>query len=1276
MSGVSGPGPLEFPGTPRFEIVRRLGAGGMGVVYEALDREQQCRVALKTVQTLQAEALLRLKNEFRALQDLDHPNLVNLGELCEVEGRWFFTMELVHGVNFTQYVRGAAPFPEPSSAGGDRADVSPDAKTHQAVSPDANTVASASSVDGAVASSPPGDRPSGPRPVTFDEPRLRAALAQLAAGLRALHDMGRVHRDIKPSNILVTPAGRVVILDFGLATGIDRTDQSSALHPVGTFEYMAPEQAASKPVGPEADWYSVGVLLYQALAGQVPFAGAPLEVMMSKQQHDPAPPRTICAAVPPDLDALCVDLLRFDPRQRPTGAEVLRRIGATAAPTPAGPSSASFTQTPPFVGRAEELGSLRAAFEASRHGTAVAVLVQGESGIGKSALVRRFAEEIRGAWADAVVLTGRCYEREAVPFKGVDGVIDALSRYMTRLPDDRAAALLPRAAGLLGRVFPVLRRVKALAESPLPGGLTGADPQEQRTRLFAAVRELLGRLADRGPLVLIIDDLHWVDADSLALLAELLRPPEAPAMLLVATLRRASELPARTNAVDVVATLPGDVRRLSLGRLPADDASELVTQLLRRAAGQVTSQASVIAAEARGHPLFIDELVRYAALRPGPASASLTFEQVVRARVASLPAAARKVLEVVAVAGPPLAQDVVARAAGLEPAEFARAVAVLRVGNLVQTTGVRGLDAVATYHDRVRGAILAQLEVEERRSCHRELALALEATGHADARTLADQWRGAGDPDRAAAYVIRAAADAEVGLAFAQAADLYRVALELRPGDSSARKVRVKLAYALQDAGRGAEAAATFVAAAAEAPAPEALELKRRAAENYLRSGHVDEGLATVSEVLRVIGLRLPQTPRRALVSAFLRRALIRLRGLRFRERHASQVPPEQLERIDICWAVASTLGMVNNMYGVDFNGRTLLMALRAGEPGRLALALANETIYTSLEGHGARSRALRLLELTERLAHRLDDPRCLAWATSARGIADYFSGRFAAAREHLAQAEQLHRERCTGATFEVDTMSIFTLLATFYVGRIAELSRRTPQLLAEALDRGDLYLATNLRLGLANCAWLVGDSPDEAQRMADEASARWSHAGFQVQHWYDLTAQVQIALYRGEGARAREVLAGRWAGLNGSLLLRIEVVRIEALVLRARAALAAAATSSANSELLREAERDALTLAGQPAAWGKALAEALLAGVAARRGAADEARDRLREAEEAFAAAHMALHAALARRRRGQLVGGDQGRTLVAAADAWLADQRIARPDRWAAMLAPGFDD
>ncbi|HEX6836889.1 MAG TPA: protein kinase, partial [Polyangia bacterium] len=148
----------------------------MGVVYEALDQERNTHVALKTLRTREPRAILRLKHEFRALRDLQHGNLVSFGELFESGGDWFFTMELVRGVDLLSWVRakdGGAPGDTPEE-------------------PSTATVAGTANK----APSKPWPTPPPSLAAPFDEARLRDALRQLGRGLTALHDGNRVHRDI------------------------------------------------------------------------------------------------------------------------------------------------------------------------------------------------------------------------------------------------------------------------------------------------------------------------------------------------------------------------------------------------------------------------------------------------------------------------------------------------------------------------------------------------------------------------------------------------------------------------------------------------------------------------------------------------------------------------------------------------------------------------------------------------------------------------------------------------------------------------------------------------------------------------------------------------------------------------------------------------------------------------------------------------------------------------------------------------------------------------
>jgi len=1212
----------EFAGTQRFQVLSRLGEGGMGVVYAAFDRERNSRVALKTLTSVRADALMRFKNEFRGLADLHHPNLVSLGELFRdggpdgdgAAGRWFFTMELVEGQDFLRWVRG-------SDAGAG-----------------------------------PGGAAAEPGPLDArGEARLRSALAGLAQGLAALHAAGKVHRDIKPSNILVTEGGRVVVLDFGLAMDVAARSGQSEADAVGTVDYMAPEQAASKQVGPPADWYSMGVLLYEALTGRVPFQGAPLEILMDKQRFEPAPPRALVGTVAPDLDALCVELLRFTPEARPDARRILQRLGA---PAQVSAPAVTHTRAPPFVGRQGELAVLRQGFERARAGGGpVLVLIEGESGVGKSVLWRQFTDQLQAESERVVVLAGRCYEREAVPYKAFDGVVDALSRFMARLPRVEASGLLPLKASLLAQVFPVLRRVEVIAQAPLPRDAGRMDPQEQRMRVFAALRELLARLAERRPLVLVIDDLQWADADSRAMLEEVLRPPDAPGILLIATAR---------DHLGLAGAL-----HLRLEALPASEACQLV-ELLWPDAGDA---AAAIAAETGGHPLFIDELVRHLQLEGDAAGAGRRLEDALGARITRLEPATRHVLELAAVAGAPVAAEVLARAAETDAGALARVLALLRVAHLLRSSG-GGDGAVECYHDRVRQAVLAGLAPLERQRCHERLALALEASAHPDAEALALHWQGAGQRERAARHAGEAASQAAQALAFDRAVRLYRQALELGGGEDPVR-LRVGLGDALANGGRGAEAALAYLSAC-EAPGASAalkLDCQRRAADEYLRSGHTDEGLKALKAVLAVTGMQLARTPARALASWLWNRSKLRLRGLAFRERDVTQVSARELTQIDTCWSAAVGLGMVDNIRGADYQTRSLLLALRAGEPYRVCRAMALEAAYASTAGSKGQQRTQLLLTTAAALAARIPEPHGAGLVAAASAISAFLLGDWEHALELAASAETTLRERCTGVGWELSTSLLFGLWSLYHLGRLRELARRVADQLREAEARGNRYMATNMQVGLCNVAWLVGDSPDTARAMAKEGMRLWSRDGFQMQHYYELLAYGQIDLYDGRALEGHQRLMARWKELEASLILRIRPVGLEAAAFRGRLALGAAAETrdaGDRQRLIKEAARQVGKARGEPPS--ACVATLLEAGVAAARGDLERARERLTVAEAEAQGSGMAAHAWVARWRRGKLLGGDEGAALVASAEAAARAEAVVKPERFAAMMAPGF--
>jgi hypothetical protein len=1225
--------PARTAGVPTcagYDIRGELGRGGMGVVYRAFDRRRQQVVALKTMRRGSPEALYRFKKEFRTRADLTHPNLVNLYELVAEDRQWFFTMELVEGVTFLRHVRHGPDLP--------------------AVEPSPRPLEDATAVQ-----------------------RLRAALRQLTSAIATLHAAGKLHRDLKPGNVLVTRPGRVVVLDFGLATEAHQEDSADSTdgYLVGTVAYMAPEQAAGRRASPASDWYSVGVILYEALTGRRPFEGAAYEIMRRKQDCDPAPPEQLAPGIPEDLATLCARLLRRDPSERPTGEEILSRLDAQPA-DPVAPPPARRPETS-LVGREGHLAALAGAFAEVRQGKPAVVFLSGKSGVGKSALAQRFLDALRET-GEAVILEGQCFEQESVPYKAFDGIVDVLSRLLGCMRPAEREAVLPRGVPSLLRVFPVLRR--AIQSRP---GTEIPDPQELRRRAFAALRELLGRLGDRRPLVLYVDDLQWGDADSAALLAELLQPPDPPVFLFLGCyrseepeagpfLRKLVELRKQTGAAV-------GWREVAVDPLSPDQARDLAVRLLGTTAA-VPTEAETIARESGGNPFFVHELARAAGSGGATTGGNLSLENVLLERIRQLPEAARDLLAVIATAVRPIGREEACRSAA-PGSDALAALTELRSRRLVRGTGAAGEDVVAPYHDRVRETVAAHLSPDESRDVHRRLARTLEATGREDPETLAVHFRGAGEAERAGHYFARAADAAAEALAFDQAARLYRRAFELRPVvGEEARLLRTKLGDALANAGRGGEAAEQYIAASSGTARDACVELQSRAAQQYLLSGHVDEGIAIAAAVLKEIGVGLPATPRQAILSLIASRLRLWLRGKRFRERLAGSIPPEELTPIDVTWGFAIGLSAIDPIRGAYFQARNLLLALRVGEPYRIARSIALDAIHAATAGTPAATSTRRLLETADSVAKRTGNWHAAGLVCLGNGIAAYLQGRWREGLVHCEAGESVFRERCVGTYWETNTARAFGLYCRIYLGELRELAVRCPATVREAQERGDLYAVANVCSFARPLTHMVAGEPETGFMELDDLAEKWSKERFHVQHANANYSRAQLHLYQGEGEEAVRIANGTLRSMKGSLLLRVQHLRFHTYDIHARACLALSLDSTDRSGVLHRIEQDASRLEREKRPDCQALARVIRAAVAWQRRQTASAVQLLGQAIQQFESVGMKANAAAARRRLGQMVGGGGGRELIEAADAWMTGEGVRDPVRMTRVYAPGFPD
>jgi tetratricopeptide (TPR) repeat protein len=1232
----------------------------MGVVYEAFDRERRQPVALKILPRFDADGLYRFKQEFRTLADVHHPNLVHLYELVASEtGEIFFTMELVNGTDFARYVQ------DPATAPGS---TPPWAETTQAATVKARAVVPPDAGSRARATRAPP-----PSPANGD--RLRVALRQLVQGVQAIHSAGKLHRDLKPSNVLVTPEGRLVILDFGVAadlSDVERRAQFGSGEIVGTASYMAPEQVIGDGApDPASDWYSVGVMFYEALVGRPPFVGSEMDVLTLKNTMDPALPSECVEGIEPDMEALCVSLLRRDPGQRPTGGEILRALGVSQSSAPPGSHFASETNSA-LVGREVELRALREAAEHTRSGRSITVRIGGAPGMGKSTIAHHFLDQLEQN-GEAVVLRGRAYEREAVPYKAVDGVIDALSRCMLRLADEGALVTLPEDIWWLGRLFPVLQRVPGVTTAPRDQ--PDDDAHGLRLRAFGALRELLATIAARQPLVLFVDDVQWGDADSAALLLELLGSPKVPHILLLMTYRddEAGKNPFLAEMRD---RWPegAEVRDLTVGPLDLADAQRLAIALLDASDRMAQRLARAVAREARGSPFLVEELVRSNRDRireDEDTLVVLTLDQVVQQRLARLPEGGRRMVEIIAVGGRPLPVPVVATASDIND-KVNEVVALLGAGRLARTSVRDGCEVVEMTHDRIRETVVALLPAAVLRDHHRRLATALEATPEADLEAIAIHLLGAGDHDRAARFAERAAEQAASKFAFEQAARLFRLAIDtVEQSETDAHRLRVRLARMLESDGRSSDAADEYRRAAREATAIERIELERSAAEQLVLSGRIDEGALALRRVLAAMGMTAPRSALGALVSLVFYQIWQRVLGSRFRERSAEEVSRENRVRVETLRAVSAGLGAVDVILGASMQARHLVLAMRVGDRLQVLKAMCVELVQFAVAAHSVGNRELAMVEAAERLASRVG-PEERLFFEGTRGLALYMRGRYEEALEALDAADAQSRK--TRLRPSMANARLFAIYSCFFTGRLREEARRASVLLREVEDRGDVYTAVCLRSTVMVDIGLAADDPDGARRNLREAMSRWTQSGFNVQHWYAMWSEANIELYVGEGARARMRLDRDARALKRSFLLHSCSIRGFTAYLRGSCAIASIdADATLRLQRINEGQRWARQLEREPAAWSRTLGCLVRAAAENAAGESSRAIDALRAALQCAESAGMRLHGWAASHRLGALVGGDEGLDLVARAEEAMTAEGVRAPVRMAGLFLPG---
>jgi serine/threonine protein kinase len=1179
-----------------WRVTGTLGEGGMGVVYRVVHEGDGRTAALKTVRGVETALLRGMRREIRALARLDHPSVVRILDVGLSDAVPWYAMELLEGCTLRELL--AAGEGGESHAVTVTAEVAPSKETTGPV---------------IAASRHPRSAPS---PARRDE--LLRVFPPLCEALAFLHGEGVVHLDLKPDNVFLAQGGRVVLMDFGLATrssaGQGRESLDFANRGAGTALYISPEQLRGDPVDARADLYALGVMLHEVVAGRTPFEGShAAAVVFAHLQTAPAPLSDLAPDVPEPLVRLVLALLAKRADERPgyaadVGRSLSQVLHEPAAPRPRAPRP--YLYRPAMVGRAAAVASLRASLERVERGGTELVLVAGESGVGKTRLALEVARAAHGKGLSThlgecpALAPGEVAGALLAPFaeifhQAADRCVELGAGETERLFGANLRVLLPHA--------PVLGSVPGIADAPEPESLPA---RATRARLIRTFLQMLTALSRATPVLLLVDDIHWADDATLGVIEAIARASwEGDAGLLVVTTYRSDESSPRIR--DLAALAERDegtrVRSLQVGRLDEVSARAMVDGMLG-ATELPPPLVARVTQEGEGNPFFIAEYLR-AAVREGVLVrtegrwraddvdgrlfASLppprAIIDLVARRLAHLSPGVRAVAEAAAVLGREFDPRPIAAMLGRAENDVLDAVLELFATQMAEPLD----DGRARFaHARLHEFTYGGLDAPERRRLHgaagRALADGPRRAGLA--ATLAQHLRQGPAPHEALPHLEEAAFEA------------------LAAGDHRGAKLLFE----------------EFEALAPTAPEPLSVERRARVARGLGDAcfflGELSSAADHGRRALRELGHPLPASALGALV-ALVREGLVRLAAPRVDALRASRLEDAALAAQRIGEAAYYSLDAPQLITGSLL---ATVFAARAGHGVKVAKASAMlGVVLASLKLPKA---AARWGDDAIERARGAADRNSLCFTLYARSVGFCTMGELRPARE--LGVEALAAAEALGDPHEIATSAACIGNAEYFLGEFVPSAERFARLREGALRAGLSQLATWGLYAQSRALVHVGRL-EEALDLARRASAELEGVGDEAstQIVLGLLASAQVGL--GDEDGARQSLAQ----------LRVRARHAPGAIFAVAPGYAAAC--SAALALHRAGDRAALEIAREAAgwlsrvAWGNAVAEssaALCSGRVALASGRRPAADRLlRRAAHLAAARGMRLDEGLA---------------------------------------------
>lgn len=724
-----------------------MGSGGLGIIYRSYDILLDRPVAVKVLNSasMGQAGRTRLLHEAQAAARLNHPNIVDIYDAGEAPGLGddvnpltFIVMELIDGPSLHEQ-----------------------------------------------------------SPATFQE--LVSITRQICDALEHAHVHGIIHRDLKPENVMLDKQGTVKLTDFGLARSVSsRLSMEGGI--IGTVYYLAPEMAQGQAVDARTDLYSLGVMLFEFIAGGPPFVGEnPMTIVSHHIHTQPVLPANPRIAVPASFADLVMKLLAKQPANRPASAKEVRRllddpdIGDFHKPT-----SLDQLVRSRLVGRERDLSEVRNLWTqiANGSGSQPVLLISGESGVGKTPFVQEIISIVEATGGK--VLFSDCYEGVNPPYAPISQLVKAGLDLAPAGLNNRALADLLSLAPEMAIRFPAVPSNPAL------------DPTIDQHRLYENVVTLFNLLAQQQPVLLVVEDLQWTDAGTLSLLRHLARRVHQghDRLLLVITYRE-EEVSTACCLDDLLLDLARErlAVRLRLERMNLEQVGAVLQSIFNQEIPAAALESVYRVTE--GNLFYIYEVCKslvdegWLVLRGGqwqlegnldeiklPESIRLTIQR----RVGKLPVEVQETLRLAAVIGREFDFGILCWISDTPEDQLIEQLEVAQHAQLIEEQVNKPKEPASERFRFVHALIPATLREElsrlRRNRLHRKVAAAIQALHPKDYEALAFHFSMAGDLRLATDNYLRAGERATILYANQDAARLYGQALSL-VGDDLPRRFNI-----------------------------------------------------------------------------------------------------------------------------------------------------------------------------------------------------------------------------------------------------------------------------------------------------------------------------------------------------------------------------------------------------------------------------------------------------------------------------------------------------